>query len=53
MDYVPGSRSEGVYFRSERKDQLIAGLHTEEVTQTQSRRTSSSARWTSRPSSAS
>jgi glycine/D-amino acid oxidase-like deaminating enzyme len=34
MDYVPGSRSrsEGVYFRSERKDQLIAGLHTEEVT---------------------
>jgi len=33
MDYVPGSRSEGVYFRSERKDQLIAGLHTEEVTQ--------------------
>jgi sarcosine oxidase subunit beta len=33
MDYVPGSHSEGVYFRSERKDQLIAGLHTEEVTQ--------------------
>jgi sarcosine oxidase subunit beta len=32
MDYVPGSHSEGVYFRSERKDQLIAGLHTEEVT---------------------
>jgi sarcosine oxidase subunit beta len=32
MDYVPGSRTEGVYFRSERKDQLIAGLHTEEVT---------------------
>ena len=33
MDYVPGSHSEGVYFRSERKDQLIAGLHTEELTQ--------------------
>ena len=33
MDYVPGSRTEGVYFRSERNDQLIAGLHTEEVTQ--------------------
>jgi len=32
MDYVPGSHTEGVYFRSERKDQLIAGLHTEEVT---------------------
>jgi sarcosine oxidase subunit beta len=32
MDYVPGSHSEGVYFRSERNDQLIAGLHTEEVT---------------------
>ena len=32
MDYVPGSRAEGVYFRSERRDQLIAGLHTEEVT---------------------
>jgi sarcosine oxidase subunit beta len=32
MDYVPGSHAEGVYFRSERKDQLIAGLHTEEVT---------------------
>ncbi|REK72226.1 FAD-binding oxidoreductase [Aeromicrobium endophyticum] len=31
MDYVPGAGSEGVYFRSERKDQLIAGLHTEEV----------------------
>lgn len=31
MDYVPGAASEGVYFRSERKDQLIAGLHTEEV----------------------
>jgi sarcosine oxidase subunit beta len=33
MDYVPGSGSDsGVYFRSERNDQLIAGLHTEEVT---------------------
>jgi len=32
MDYVPGAGREGVYFRSERKDQLIAGLHTEEVT---------------------
>jgi sarcosine oxidase subunit beta len=31
MDYVPGAGAEGVYFRSERKDQLIAGLHTEEV----------------------
>jgi sarcosine oxidase subunit beta len=31
MDYVPGRGAEGVYFRSERKDQLIAGLHTEEV----------------------
>lgn len=31
MDYVPGSGSDGVYFRSERNDQLIAGLHTDEV----------------------
>jgi sarcosine oxidase subunit beta len=31
MDYVPGAGADGVYFRSERKDQLIAGLHTEEV----------------------
>ncbi|MCW2585663.1 MAG: Sarcosine oxidase subunit beta [Frankiales bacterium] len=30
MDYVPGSGQTGVYFRSERPDQLIAGLHTEE-----------------------
>jgi sarcosine oxidase subunit beta len=34
MDYVPGSGADGVYFRSERKDQLIAGLHTEEVLHT-------------------
>jgi sarcosine oxidase subunit beta len=31
MDYMPGSGVEGVYFRSERPDQLIAGLHTEEA----------------------
>lgn len=31
MDYIPGSGVEGVYFRSERADQLIAGLHTEEA----------------------
>jgi sarcosine oxidase subunit beta len=30
MDYVPESRTDGVYFRSERPDQLIAGLHTDE-----------------------
>jgi sarcosine oxidase subunit beta len=29
MDYVPGDHGHGVYFRSERADQLIAGLHTE------------------------
>ena len=33
MDYVPGSGMDGVYFRSERSDQLIAGLHTDEVIQ--------------------
>ncbi|MGI8305935.1 NAD(P)/FAD-dependent oxidoreductase [Saccharopolyspora hattusasensis] len=31
MDYVPGSRTDGIYFRSERPDQLIAGLHTDEA----------------------
>ncbi|RQN08208.1 FAD-binding oxidoreductase [Aeromicrobium camelliae] len=31
MDYVPGSGTDGVYFRSERADQLIAGLHTDEA----------------------
>jgi sarcosine oxidase subunit beta len=31
MDYVPGSGAAGVYFRSERPDQLIAGLHVEEA----------------------
>ncbi len=31
MDYVPGSGTDGVYFRSERADQMIAGLHTDEV----------------------
>ena len=31
MDYVPGSGLAGVYFRSERPDQLIAGLHVEEA----------------------
>jgi sarcosine oxidase, subunit beta len=31
MDYVPGSGKAGVYFRSERPDQLIAGLHVEEA----------------------
>lgn len=30
MDYVPDSGTDGVYFRSERVDQLIAGLHTDE-----------------------
>ncbi|WP_375002013.1 NAD(P)/FAD-dependent oxidoreductase [Aeromicrobium sp. CTD01-1L150] len=31
MDYVPGTGRDGVYFRSERSDQLIAGLHTDEA----------------------
>ncbi|BBY28505.1 FAD-binding oxidoreductase [Mycolicibacterium sediminis] len=30
MDYVPDSGTDGVYFRSERAGQLIAGLHTDE-----------------------
>ena len=30
MDYVPDSGTDGVYFRSERADQMIAGLHTDE-----------------------
>lgn len=32
MDYVPGSGVDGVYFRSEGKAHLIAGLHTDEIT---------------------
>jgi sarcosine oxidase subunit beta len=31
MDYVPGSGEEGLYFRQERDDALIAGLHTNDV----------------------
>ncbi|MBF0672152.1 MAG: FAD-binding oxidoreductase [Salinibacterium sp.] len=31
MDYIPGSGVDGVYFRSEGTQHLIAGLHTEEV----------------------
>lgn len=30
MDYVPGSGQAGLYFRFERPDQLVAGLHIEE-----------------------
>lgn len=30
MDYVPGSGVAGLYFRHERPDQLVAGLHIEE-----------------------
>jgi len=30
MDYVPDSGTDGVYFRAERANQLIAGLHTDE-----------------------
>ena len=30
MDYVPGSGRAGLYFRFERPDQLVAGLHIEE-----------------------
>ncbi len=30
MDYVPGSGKAGLYFRYERPDQLVAGLHIEE-----------------------
>ncbi len=31
MDYVPGSGKPGLYFRYERPDQLVAGLHIEEA----------------------
>ena len=31
MDYVPGSGEEGLYFRHESLDSMIAGLHTEDV----------------------
>jgi sarcosine oxidase, subunit beta len=31
MDYVPSSGTQGLYFRHETADSLIAGLHTEEV----------------------
>jgi glycine/D-amino acid oxidase-like deaminating enzyme len=31
MDYVPGSGEEGLYFRHETFDTMIAGLHTEDV----------------------
>jgi sarcosine oxidase, subunit beta len=31
MDYLPGSGVDGGYFRTERADQLIAGVHTEEA----------------------
>jgi sarcosine oxidase subunit beta len=31
MDYTPGSGEPGLYFRHERQDALIAGLHTEEA----------------------
>lgn len=31
MDYVPGSGKTGLYFRYERPDQLVAGLHIEEA----------------------
>jgi glycine/D-amino acid oxidase-like deaminating enzyme len=31
MDYVPSSGTQGLYFRHESRDSLIAGLHTEEV----------------------
>jgi sarcosine oxidase subunit beta len=32
MDYIPGSGEEGLYFRGERPDQLIAGFHTNDLT---------------------
>jgi sarcosine oxidase subunit beta len=31
MDYVPSSGTQGLYFRHESRDTVIAGLHTEEV----------------------
>lgn len=35
MDYVQGSGVEGLYFRQERPDALVAGLHTNELTASQ------------------
>lgn len=32
MDYIQGSGIEGLYFRQERPDALVAGLHTNELT---------------------
>ena len=32
MDYIPGSGDEGLYFRGERADALIAGFHTNDLT---------------------
>ena len=32
MDYVPGSGEEGLYFRGERPDALIAGFHSNDLT---------------------
>lgn len=32
MDYIPGSGEEGLYFRGERPDTLIAGVHTNDLT---------------------
>ena len=31
MDYMPGSGEEGLYFRHEGHDQLVAGLHTNDL----------------------
>lgn len=33
MDYVPGSGTDGVYFRSERPNELFVGIHTDESIQ--------------------
>jgi sarcosine oxidase subunit beta len=32
MDYIPGSGEEGLYFRGERPDALIAGFHSNDLT---------------------
>lgn len=32
MDYIPGSGEEGLYFRGERPNALVAGLHTNDLT---------------------
>lgn len=32
MDYIPGSGEEGLYFRGERPDALVAGFHTNDLT---------------------